>query len=213
MPITLPRLQRLTPITSQDGTPTVPFHIWFNEFADSIEGQVSGLEQVVSDLADAVAAIAAAQAAAASAQAAAETAQATAETAQATADAAVTAGSGTAAATNLALSYPDGVSITSVDNGVAADIDITAHNRVYGDGTTVALNADTLTGLTYGTKYYIYYDDPTRTGGAVTYFATTSITTAKQSGDRHTVGSITTATAGGPLTTGNRLRPPGTVGL
>jgi hypothetical protein len=59
----------------------------------------------------------------------------------------------------------------------------------------VAVSGGTLTARAYSTDYFIYYDDPTRAGGAVTYQSTTSEATAAQIGDRHTVGEILTPAA------------------
>lgn len=220
MAFRLPRLPKNVALVDKGGNPTKIFQQWFQSLVEAIESAIGTIQVNVAAIQAALEAAGIALAAAESAQTTADSAAvdaaaavADAAAAQATADAAMASGSGNSAATNLALSYPDTVSITSTDNGTNADIDITAHNRIYGDATSVAVGADVLTGLTYGTKYYIYYDDPARTGGAVTYVATTSLSTAAQTGNRHTVGSITTAISGGPLTVGSRLRPPGTVGL
>jgi hypothetical protein len=58
-------------------------------------------------------------------------------------------------------------------------------------------------GLAYETLYFIYYEDLTLAGGAVTYHATTSKATAMASGAAFFVGSIRTPKAGAFDTVGN----------
>jgi hypothetical protein len=106
-----------------------------------------------------------------------------------------------------------GATITATDAGADVTITISAHTRHYPqpDGSTVdvAVSGGSLTGRAYSTTYYIYYDDPSRAGGAVTYQSTTSEATAAQIGDRHTVGGVTTPAALGAPKTGGYTRPPG----
>lgn len=88
----------------------------------------------------------------------------------------------------------------------AADGEITieTHTRTYTDlPSPISITGDTITGLVTGTFYHVYYDDPTRAGGGVTFVATTdaqeAATTAANPG-RHYVGSIEASagqTAGG----------------
>jgi hypothetical protein len=106
-------------------------------------------------------------------------------------------------------SYVTGVTITATDAGTNVTLTISAHTRVYGDGTSVAVSAGSITGLPYSTLEYVYYDDAARVGGAVTYLATTSSATAAQAGIRHTVGSATTPAALGAPISGKFVRPPG----
>jgi hypothetical protein len=102
----------------------------------------------------------------------------------------VSAGAGTALNINP---------LTSQDNGSTAKITIASHTRQYGFG-LLSLNAGSITGLAFGTKYYVYYDDPTYSGGAVTYQATSVLQTIAASNHRIFVSSITTATNGGGST-------------
>jgi hypothetical protein len=143
------------------------------------------------------------------AQNAADAANAAAAAAQTAATNAQTAADDAAAATAIANSYVTGVTITGTDAGANATINISAHTRYYADGTNVAVNLGSVTGLSYSTLYYIYYDQASRAGGAVTYQATTSEATAAQIGDRHTVGSVTTPAAAAPDNTGDFVYPPG----
>jgi hypothetical protein len=92
-------------------------------------------------------------------------------------------------------------------------VTISAHTRVYGDGTSVAVNAGSVLAQPYSTLVYIYYDDAARTGGTVTYLATTSQATAAQTGDRHLVGQVMTPAAAAPPTDGDYVGAPGFGGI
>jgi len=111
-----------------------------------------------------------------------------------------------------AISWPVGVTIQGVADGATAKITISAHTRVSLTN-AVSLDAGEVTGLAYATLYYVYYDDQNRTGGAVTYQASTDILDAFASVDnpyRLNVGSVTTpATSGDPPTDGTPAGPPG----
>jgi hypothetical protein len=136
-------------------------------------------------------------------------AQAAAVTANAAAATANAAAMTVTAASSLANSYTTGLVLTASDAGASATISITAHTRIYGDGTSKAITAGSVTGLAYSTDYRVYYDDPTRAGGVVAFIATTSITTAAQAGDRHSVGAVKTPAALGVAIGGNPVFPPG----
>lgn len=129
--------------------------------------------------------------------------------AQAAADNANAAATATTNVTSLANSYVSGLTLTASDAGTDATITISAHTRVYGDGTSVSVSGGSLTGLAYDTTYYIYYDQPSRAGGSVTYQSTTDATVAAQTGDRHVVGSTTTPLAAGAPIDGDPVLPPG----
>ena len=105
-----------------------------------------------------------------------------------------------------ALSYPADAAVGAEADGVTAKATVSAHTRAYLD-TTVAVNAGEVTGLTYNTLNFLYYDDPNNAGGAVSYIATTNQADALTSAgnpNRHFVGSVTApATSGDPPTTGN----------
>jgi len=199
MALKLPRLQSRVAVTDRAGMPDRAFHQWWDTFAKS-------LETAINDLADSVAAIQAAQDAADAANAAAAAADAAAAAAQGAADDA-------ASTSALANSGVTGATITATDAGADTSITISGHTRVYGDGTSVAVTGATLTGRAYSTFYYVYYDQPSRAGGAVTYQTTTSETTAAQTGDRHLVGSVTTPAAAAPDTDGNYVGAPGVGGI
>lgn len=109
-------------------------------------------------------------------------------------------------------SYPVGLSITSTDvGGTSANITISNHTRRYSDK-DVAITGTTLTGLANATKYWIYYDDGTRSDTTPSFVSTTTAADAYLSSshtDRHFVGTVTTAAAGGGSTGGSGGTPPG----
>lgn len=166
--------------------------VWWQQVVEAIETQEGRQDE-------AIAAIAAAQAAAEAANTAAAVANGVA--------------TDITAASALSSSYVTGLTLTAADAGSDATITISAHTRHYPqpDGSTVdvSISGGSLTGQAYSTDYYIYYDDPSRSGGSVVYHSTTSEGTAAQIGDRHTVGAITTPAAADPPSTGSGTRPPG----
>lgn len=104
--------------------------------------------------------------------------------------------------TMTALTQPDGTVTVTIVN----------HSRVYADAdkTRVAVTGGTITGLALNSQYYVYYDDPTRAGGAVTYQYTMDNTIAAQVNGRHSLGGIATggATDTDPID-GGGVSPPG----
>jgi hypothetical protein len=67
----------------------------------------------------------------------------------------------------------------------------------------ISISSGSITSLSYGTGYYVYYDDSTLAGGSVTFNATTTKGTALQGAGRFYVCSITTPLAGAIDTIGN----------
>lgn len=169
-------------------------------------------QQLIAEIEGNINAIAAAQAAAAAANAAAASAATAAANANTAATNAQTTADNITDANEISTSYVSGATISATDAGTDATITISAHTRHYPqpDGTTinVSVNGGSLTGRAYSTKYYIYYDQASRAGGAVTYASTTS--EPAQLGDRHVVGSVTTPAAAGAPSSGGTVRPPGT---
>lgn len=108
-------------------------------------------------------------------------------------------------------SYPVSVTLT----GVAASgaITVTEHTRRYPSGDKTVSANSTASGLTYGSTYYVYYDQASRSGGLVSFTTTTTLTDAFASTtnpDRHYVGRVTMpANAGASNTTGTPAYPPG----
>lgn len=184
MPLKLPRLQRGSRYFKESGEATEQMMLMWQRLCENIEGEFGAI-------------------------AAAEAANAAAEAANAAAETANTAATTVTAQSNLVSSYPDGATLTATDAGANVTVAVSAHDRIYADGSTVAVSAANVTALAYSTLYFIYYDDPTRAGGAVTFAATTSEITAAQTGDRHLIGSVTTPAAAAPPTNGDYVRPPG----
>lgn len=87
--------------------------------------------------------------------------------------------------------------------GHAATIDISAFDMAIPGINYPELDAGAITGLQYGTQYFIYYLDPGFLGGEVIYQVTTEKSAALGSAGTFFVGSITTPPAGGAPTTGN----------
>jgi hypothetical protein len=129
--------------------------------------------------------------------------------AQTAADNANAAAATTTSATSLANSYVDDLTLTGVDAGTDASIIVSAHTRKYGDGTSVSVTGATITGLDFETSYYIYYDQPSRAGGVVSYLTTIDPAVAAQVGDRHVVGAALTPADGEADSIGNPVNPPG----
>ena len=102
-----------------------------------------------------------------------------------------------------------GTILTGSDAGANAGIVIASHSRRYGNGTTVSVTGAILTALSFSTKYYIYYDQTSMAGGAVTYVATTNPNTAAPSKatGRHFCGVVTTPANGAADTSGGMAPP------
>lgn len=196
-PIRLDRLLRFEKVANADGTVDADFQAKWQTVMENIESSVNAVID--------------AQNAADAANAAAAAADAAAAAAQTAADDATTAAATAAADSSLASSGVTGLTMTATDAGADATITISGHTRIYGDGTSVSVTGGSVTGLAYSTGYYLYYDQASRLGGAVTYVATTSAATAAQTGDRHSLGAVTTPAAAGPPNDGNVNLPPGVV--
>lgn len=143
----------------------------FERYWDDAMSSIETTLNAILAIPEIAAAVAAAQAAAAAAQAAADSV---------TAD------------TSIASSYVTGLTLEAFNDGADCHVDISAHMRVYGDGTTVAVNGDTIPALPFDTIVRVYYDQASRAGGAVAYQWTSDAATAAQTGDRHSVGAVVT---------------------
>lgn len=98
-------------------------------------------------------------------------------------------------------SLQDAAPLSGTDAGATATISIASHSIVY-DGGTVAYNSGSITGLAFSTQYWIYADDPSKAGGAVTYVATTTKTDVTSDSGYYYVGSCTTPANGAGDTIG-----------
>lgn len=186
-------------IVDEKGRMSMQFQIFLQNLIKQLKGKFGELdaallEQALIDVAEATVV---AQGAADAANGAAATAQGAAETAAAT--------------QALASSGTTDLTLTAADVGANVTITISSHNRVYGDGTTVAVNGASLTGRAYNTTYYIYYSDPARTGGTVTYQTSTDPNDAIQTGNIHSVGEVLTPIAADPPQNGYPYPAPGII--
>ena len=195
MAFRVPALPSDFSIVDANGKPSFAFQKWWQSLKTALETQEGLQDATIAALAAVNAAVVVVEAAAASASADAATAQ--------------SAAAGANSVASLTNSGVTGVTITATDAGANVTVTISAHTRVYGDGTSVAVNAGSVLALAYSTLFYIYYDQASRLGGAVTYLATTSVLTAAQTGNRHLVGKVTTPAAAAPATVGNEVQVPG----
>jgi len=186
----LPTLPNNQQLIDEKGYPTPTYQVWWQLVTQQVEESINGIILALEAADIALDAAAAAQTAADNANAAADSALASAA---------------------LANSYVEGITITATDAGANATITISAHDRVYiyDPPITVAVSGGSVTGLAYSTQYFIYYDQASRAGGAVTYVATTTASDVAQTGDRHSVGQVTTPAAAAPPNNGGGVAPPG----
>lgn len=112
----------------------------------------------------------------------------------------------------IATSYPtDSDPLDGLLQATDTAITVETHSRTYSDR-AVSVTGSIIGSLSATTLYHVYYDDPARTGGAVTFAVTTNSEDAATSAahpSRHYVGSITTDTVGGGGTSGGGGTPPG----
>lgn len=106
----------------------------------------------------------------------------------------------------IALSGPTGLTISATDAGGTVTVVISNHARDYMDIGSVPVTGTTLTGLPLSQAVGIFYDDPDREGGAVTWQTTAtladSVNSAAHPGRHHLtvvfVGPGQTTTPGTP---------------
>lgn len=160
------------------------FERYWDEAMTTIENNLNAI-LVIPEI---QAAIDAANAAAAAANTAATTAQ----------------NSATAAAKETALvnSYIDPTTVLSATPAV---ITIASHVRHYADGTTASVSGGTVAATASLDVDYVYYSDPTRAGGTVTYLVST--TQPPQTGNTHVVGAVTIPAAGTQAGGGGPQKP------
>jgi len=197
----LPRLPQNQQLIDSNGFPTTVYVLWWQQVVEQVENSINGI-------ALALEAAGIALDAADAAQAAADVAIAAAADAQAAVD-------GTTAETSIVNSFPTNYTPYLLASNNTGDVDITLHDRQYGDTTlnpTVSVDPDTLaTGAAVGDIVRVYYDDATRAGGTVTYqFTIDPAAPPVQGGDRHVIGSVEVPAAG--VQTGIPVRPPGYTG-
>lgn len=181
----LPELRRV-PLVDKEGLPTLVHQKWWQDLVTNLRGALT-------DLQDQLTAIQAAQAAA---------------------DAAQTTANSVATANAISSSFisPSSVLI-GTDAGSDATISISDFTRYYPDiGTSVNITSiPDITGLSYTTQYYIYYDDATLANTSPTFVATTNSLICRHNyvAGRHYVDTILTPAAAGSPTSGGGYSPPG----
>lgn len=185
MAVKIPSFQQSRPIVDGQGRPSTEF--------------LRALNNAFKVLADAQNATDTALAAAAAANTAADNAQAAADI----------SASETSLVNSFVTNFAGASPVSIASTGVAT---IGNHDRQYGDTTlnpTRAVTGNTVaTAATAGQTVRIYYDDPTRAGGGVTYqFTVDPADPPVQGGDRHVVGAATVPGAGS--VPGGYVRPPG----
>lgn len=180
----LDRLQRLIKYFETNGTPTQKMVLDWQNTMEAIEAALRGLTGQLGDLSTLVAQIKAAQDLAQAAQ---------------------TIAAETKAQQDITNSYTSPSAVLTASND--GTITIAAHQRVYGDGTSVSVDGGTLNGFSPGDYVAVYYDDPSRAGGPVVYMGTTDA--VAQAGVRHSVGQIAIPQAGEAPSTGGGVAAPG----
>lgn len=137
------------------------------------------------------------------------------QAAQDAADNANAAADAVTSESSLVNSYPSNFTAPLISADNTGLVTIANHDRVYGDSTlnpTVAVTGDTIaTGEAAGTIVRVYYNDPTRAGGAVTYlFTVDPADPPVQGGNTHVIGAVEIPAAGS--VDGGYVRPPGYTG-
>jgi hypothetical protein len=195
MAIIAPQIQQRIPFVDAQGRLTNEGLRSLNEAFRQQTGILNQIATILGITGDLETATQNAQTAANNANAAAATAQGAAET--------------VSSESALATSGTSGLTITATDAGSSVTVAISGHTRIYGDGTTVAVSAGNIPGLSYSTTYYLYYLDASRAGGSVTFLASTSQSAAAQTGDTHSLGAVATPAAADPPVSGRPNLPPG----
>lgn len=192
-------IQQSQPIVDKEGRPAP----WL----------IRALNDAFSNLAEAINRIAEIPAIKAELEAAVQEAKDAAQAAQTAADNAQSAGDAQAKEASLVTSYVSATVPTPTADD-AGDVTIAPHDRVYGDPTidpTVSVDGGLVaTGESPGSIVRIYYVDPERDGGAVTYqFTVDPDPPPVQGNDVHSVGAVQIPTTG--TSEGKVIRPPGYV--
>jgi len=92
--------------------------------------------------------------------------------------------------------------LTATDAGATATVSVAAFTMRVA-GTDISVNSGSITGLSFDTLYFVFYDDANFAGGAVTYQQSTTKETALSGAGRFFVGSIRTPRDEGSDTIGN----------
>jgi tetrahydromethanopterin S-methyltransferase subunit H len=189
--IKLSRLVGTSPIVDKDGKPSLTFARYWQSFAEQIERAINGIADVLGITDQLDQAIQAAQQAASSAQ-----------------DAAAASAAATVATKREQALVNSYIEPATVLTATPTTISVAAHTRMYADGTSAPVSSGTIAATTAGDTDYVFYTDPERDGGAVTYQVRT--TPPVQTGDTHVVGAVEIP-ATGTVDGGEGPRRPGYV--
>lgn len=186
-PVRIPQLQQSMPVVDSEGRMTNEFSRRLNEILASLASALNQL-LILPVIQDAIAALDSATQAAQDAAAAASAAAAAAGTA---ADQSMAATEATKREAAIQGSYIDPDSVVTA---TPITVSIAAHVRRYADGTSANVSAGTVAATAPDDVDYVFYNDPARTGGAVTYQV--SVDPPTQTGDTHVVGAVTIPATG-----------------
>lgn len=182
--LSLQKLGRLDRAILAKGFDSVEFQLRWQRALEAIEDAVNAINTQVNSNTAIIAAL-----------------QATSAQAQAANDNAATVDT----RTSIEGSYPDPTKVLTASGD--GTVTISAHTRRYTDGTSVSVNAGSVSGLLNETKYTIYYTDAAREGGAVTFAATTAV--VAQADNVHVVGRVEIPASGAGNNTGESPTAPG----
>lgn len=186
-PVRIPQLQQSMPVVDSEGRMTNEFSRRLNEILASLASALNQL-LILPVIRDAITALDSATQAAQDAAAAASAAAAAAGTA---ADQSMAATEATKREAAIQGSYIDPDSVVTA---TPITVSIAAHVRRYADGTSANVSAGTVAATGPDDVDYVFYNDPARAGGAVTYQV--SVDPPTQTGDTHVVGAVTIPAAG-----------------
>lgn len=198
MAVRLPRLQSTTEITDEQRRPSLPFQRYWQQTVELIElaiNTIARLTGITDQLDEAIKAN----------QEATREAKEAAAAAKIAADEAAKQSAATKREAALQGSYIEPSAVLTAD---PTTITIAAHTRRYADDTSAQVDGGTATATGSGDTNYISYEDADRSGGAVTYIAST--TPPAQTGDTHVVGAVMIP-ATGTVDGGTGPRRPGYV--
>lgn len=166
-PLTLTQLNNRSKIVNEDGTPLPSFTQTINNAFSNIIVSFNALATQGADTAALVASIVALNNLVTSAT----------------------------AASALVNSYTNPTSVLSYTiAGTTATITIADHTRQYSNGASVAVTGGSIISTDLGLPVYVFYSDPNRSGGIVTYQQSTLASDAAQVGSVHCVGVVTLGT-------------------
>lgn len=170
--------------------------VWAQKFLEELEAALTGLEDVTGDTATLLALII--------------ELNGLITTANTAIDDLNTATAATLAEQSLNTSRVANFTPPMIQADSAGNVTIANHDRIYGNGDVVPVTGGVVaTGYANPDVARIYYVDPARAGGVVTYLFTQDEEDAAQTGDVHSVGAVEIPAVG--TQDGGWVRPPGYV--